>query len=442
VIDAIVFGGSLPGLLVALDLAEVGLRVAVVDSHLQQHESLTFERDPESVIAHAYERIAGPLAATNDSVATQALPVQRSSVAPMLRGVRGEWVQQHAQQVLGIPAVPLATQQLQALGGLGALRAYLDRLIPLLTVGKTRTLGELVRHRLGRAVLQQLVEPQVFERYGVSATQVDVAIAAPGLNEALSRAGALSAAVLAYSDRNMLRETLTSPVGGTAELHDELRRKLVAYGVDFTIAEVKSVTPDDSEWVIELEDGEQLRARSLVVDQGASVVSDSVKPRGGGSVSVERARIYAEIDIDTVDWLPEGHDALAVAGGWAIRATHEAGRCHVRVASASDLTPEVLKLHDELAAADPTGAMLTDLVQSIGFSVVPKATWKMQVRAAPFVSVTQRDQAEATLNEAMCEAPASLIMVGRALHGDDLSSAITHAHHAAVELRRNLLGIA
>src|SRR5690606_15064284 len=116
--------------------------------------------------------------------------------------------------VLGIPTVPLAAENLRLLGSGGATRAYMDRVTPLLTVGKTRSLGVLVNRRLGRKARERLVEPQVRERFGVAADDVDVAVAAPGLNEALSRAGSLSAAALAYLERFEASETMIEPADG------------------------------------------------------------------------------------------------------------------------------------------------------------------------------------------------------------------------------------
>ena len=47
--------------------------------------------------------------------------------------------------MLGIPANPLGDDVRRIIGWSGALRAYLDRLMPILTIGRAHSLGKLVR---------------------------------------------------------------------------------------------------------------------------------------------------------------------------------------------------------------------------------------------------------------------------------------------------------
>src|SRR5690606_30153615 len=77
----------------------------------------------------------------------------------------------------------------------GAWRAYLDRLRPPLTIGQQRNLGALVRGRMGERVVDRLVAPLTAGRHGLTPDEVDVEIAAPGLNSALTRTGSLAGAV-------------------------------------------------------------------------------------------------------------------------------------------------------------------------------------------------------------------------------------------------------
>ena len=61
--------------------------------------------------------------------------------------------------MLGIPANPLGDDVRRIIGWGGAIRAYADRLMPILTIGRARSLGQLVRSRMGDAVLDRLGVP-------------------------------------------------------------------------------------------------------------------------------------------------------------------------------------------------------------------------------------------------------------------------------------------
>jgi oxygen-dependent protoporphyrinogen oxidase len=97
--------------------------------------------------------------------------------------------------LLGIPSSPLATDVIAAIGWGGALRAYLDRLMPVLKIGQERNLGTLVRKRMGAKVHDLLVAPVVTGVYSAEPANLDVDVVAPGLNAALTRLGSLSGAV-------------------------------------------------------------------------------------------------------------------------------------------------------------------------------------------------------------------------------------------------------
>ena len=97
--------------------------------------------------------------------------------------------------VLGIPENPFAEDVRAIIGWSGAWRAYLDRLRPVLTIGQERSLGRLVRTRMGERVLDRLVAPVTSGVYSADPADIDVELAAPGLNAALTRAGSLAGAV-------------------------------------------------------------------------------------------------------------------------------------------------------------------------------------------------------------------------------------------------------
>lgn len=464
-IDAVVAGTGLAALQAALDLAEVGLRVAVVE-HAEPGEVAggasgedaaaepSPEPDHEGAVATLIERIAeglpGAAGGARPELRARAVP----PVAPLLRGRSGAWCRQPEPEVWGIPAVPLAAETIAALGSAGALRAYLDRFTPLLTVGKTRSLGTLVRKRLGATALGTLVGPQLRERYGVPAEEVEVAIAAPGLNEALTRTGSLSAAALAYSERHAGRETSIVPEAGWGELRSTLIERLGLYGVEFPASPIADATRrDDGGWELGLDDGSALRARAAVVDLSSGTAGtafdaflEQVLPR--------RFRMHAAIGIEAPEGLSVGEVALRGAGDWSLRleprespregeggspdggegGTAPAGAWRARLSS-----PRLEAGAAELGA-DPR-PLLYELLAQAGVRARPEATWSIAVRAGAHCTAEERERESAALR-VLSEAEPELLAIGRALHGDDLSAALDSAHRGAVELRRWLLGIA
>lgn len=451
-IDVVVTGRSLPALQSALDLAEVGLSVMVLDDGSSSALRPWAERDPDGIIAEFAKRIAAPLDQDDSHDADAARLVEIPAQAPLLLQSEA-WLPQSSPNVLGIPAVPLATETSAVLGAGGAFRAYLDRLTPLLTVGKTRMLGELVKKRMGAKTRDLLVDPQVFERFGVDASEVEVAVASPGLNEALSRAGSLSTAVLAYADRNVARETRVAPVFGAEAFVNTLLRRLELYGVRLRSERAIAVAQEDESWVVQLDGGDTLQARALIADLGASPVASHEFTPLVETVLPSEARVYAEIDMERPEWLAPGGRAIARVADWAVlldaSAEHdsadegrpgssEAGfvcRLVSKVAPVRDQLEGVVRLQkseDSSSRHKGTGVGIEWLQGSTLIEVSPIA--------APYRTLTQRHKAAEAIAALEVEHP-KLLAVGRAIHGDDQAEALSNARAATVRLRRRLLGL-
>lgn len=432
-IDALVTGRSITALLAALDLAEVGLRVLVATDARIGEPPAAPVRDPEGVVADFLRRVAAPIEGTGAEPSADVLPRVIEPVTPLLVDRDGLWAPQSEPSVLGIPAVPLSAESLRLLGRGGAVRAYLDRVTPLLTVGKTSELGTLVQKRLGTAARERLVEPEVRERFGVCASDVDVAVAAPGLNEALSRVGSLTAAALAYSDRNVARETRVEPAGGGAQLKAALLRKLDLYGAQFADAIVMRVETAEGGWRAELSDGQLVEARALVLDFGRSAERTEVLDALCPELLPHRVRVHAATDIELPEWLGAGRSAVRWSDGWSVRVEARAGE-DARAFFASDALAQVPEVNGVAAILDP-------LLERDGVVPAPNAEWAIGVAAAPFATLAERDAAEAMLAGAAARDP-ELLPVGRVLWGDDLGPALASAHSSAVALRRRLTGLA
>ena len=132
--------------------------------------------------------------------------------------------------MLGIPANPLGDDVRRVIGWRGAWRAYLDRLMPILTIGRAHSLGKLVRSRMGAAVLDRLVTPISAGVYSADPDDLDVEVVAPGLNQAMTRMGSLSGGVADLVEERKAGGAVRGIRGGMHRLVDALVAELARFG--------------------------------------------------------------------------------------------------------------------------------------------------------------------------------------------------------------------
>lgn len=458
--DVLVIGEGFAALQSALDFAEVGLRVTVVsdgtiDDGLSDAGVDSQVTDTSGAVAALITRVQSPLS----EQATQPNLLSKTPENTRLIGNSGAAAQLPTPHVWGIPASPLSSETAALLGAGRAIRVYMDRLTPLLTIGKVSSLGELVRRRLGPHALRLLTVPLVTERFGVHPNDVEVALAAPGLNEALTRAGSLTGAALAYSLRLSERETTVAPSGGWNTFRDALRTRLEHYGVRITsgrvsalerLSEAASEHLNQPQWRATLGHGEAIAARAIVVSadadlaDGAADLLPQLTETGVTPLRTEYVRVCAEATFEAhtpdransdarydADATAESHGALLqIVQGWSVRSEAD-GRLVLRGPRTA---------HNELATQTALEQQCTEIVAAAGIESGEQPRWRFRVAAAPFVTVAEREAAAVRVREWSAEHP-SVLVVGRSLYGDDFSAAVSDAHASAVELRRRLLGI-
>ncbi|MFC4244100.1 protoporphyrinogen oxidase [Gryllotalpicola reticulitermitis] len=469
----VVIGGGLGGLVAARDLARPGFEVTLleasdrlggsvqrIDLALSDGSALTVDAGAESFatrgghVATFLEELhlSGEVVQPNPAGAWLQLP---GKAIPMPKG-----------GMLGIPVSPLSSEVIGAIGWPGALRAYLDRLLPPMRIGQEHNLGRLVRRRMGRAVLENLVAPVTTGVYSAAPDQLDVAIAAPGLNPALTRTGSLSGAVAELRAGGPSRAG--SAVGGLdggmwrlaeAVATDASRRGAVVR----TGARVTGLSLGEggTRYLVQVEgDPAPIEADAVLVDAPSAealpllayvspeldalaradwpeatsvelvtLVLDApaldAAPRGTGllvSDRVDPAFVTAKAMTHmTAKWswlaerLPDGRHVLRLSYG-------RAGR----VNESTTLSDSELRTRALADASALTNIPLTES-QLVGFA---RVSWR---NAQPLAAVGQRERLAAL--QSAVESTVGLEVTGGWIAGTGMASVIPHAREAAARLR-------
>ena len=327
---AVVVGGGVGGLVAARRLALHGRQVVLLER--------------SAVLGGRVAR--GTIAGGTADTGAESFAVRGGTVRPLvedlglggaLAGPRGSaWVALAdrtvplpAGGVLGIPGSPLAEDVRRVIDGRGAARAYADRLLPVLKVGRYDRLGPLVRGRMGRRVLERLVAPVVESVYGVDAETVPVDAIAPRLNAAITVAGSLSAAVLRLRSAAPAGSAVQGLTGGVTRLVDALVADLERLGVDVRLdAEVIGVHPAP------------VGPGFTVVTPRADVTADVVVVAADGAAALDLLRdaapdvahlprpepsvsrsVLLAVDDPRLDAMPRGSGVLRAAGRTDVTAT-------------------------------------------------------------------------------------------------------------------------
>lgn len=258
----VVIGGGIAGLVAAWECARIGMPVTLIEQQprlggrieTDELDGITVDLAPE-----AFSLSAPALAGLLDELElrTEVEPAREGSVAVALATPGGPRVVTLPPNRAGIPANVWAEPVRALVGGRGVWRAYLDRLRPPLTIGRERSLGALVRSRMGARLRERLVAPLTLGTWGVDPDQIDVDLAVPGLSAALTRAGSLAGAVgqLLPDDDAAARGPRRARLrGGLTQLVTALTERLLLLDADLRVnhrARGLTRTPDG--WLVHLD---------------------------------------------------------------------------------------------------------------------------------------------------------------------------------------------
>lgn len=282
-----VIGGGVAGLVAAESIAAIGAHATVFEAQeraggaVQQGEAdgLAFDAGAESFAVRG-----GHVRALLSDLGLDDRVVSPEPGGAWVAGIPGGAAPLPKGGLLGIPANPFAEDVRRVIGWNGTWRAWLDRLLPPLTIGQDHSLGRLVRKRMGARVLDRLVAPVSTGVYSAHPDDIDVDVAAPTLNAALTRAGSLSGAVaeITGGSGRAPGAAVQGLEGGMSGLVDALVARIELLGSEVrTGAPVEGLSRDDDGWTVRVAEQEQ--------EPGPDPAPESERPEDGGTDPAEPA---------------------------------------------------------------------------------------------------------------------------------------------------------
>lgn len=381
----IVVGGGIAGMVFARDLARAGVRVVVLEAS---------ERLGGQVRGHQVGGI--DLDAGAEAFATRTSAVSDLAIELGLGGdivtpaPAGAWLYSRTGRarplpetsLLGIPALPFDAHVRAIIGGTAAVRAAFDRILPAKIGADATTLGELVRARMGAAVVEKLVAPVTTGVHSAHPDDLLLDRVAPGLLSALAREGSLARAVRTLRERSVSGSAVAGIRGGMARLVEQLQRDLELHGVDIRVgARVSEVLPGG------------VRVDGALLS-GAVVVA---APGMFAPAEVRSAMLVTLIlDCAELDAAPRGSGVL-VARGSAVQAralTHQTAKWPWL--AASNAGRHVVRLSYEVMPTDPAETARKDAAALLGVAIAAgqvmdftTVTWERAMQRAAIPDVIQ-----------------------------------------------------
>ncbi|MFJ2544702.1 protoporphyrinogen oxidase [Microbacterium sp. NPDC087589] len=489
----VVIGGGIGGLIAARECVKVGMNVTVLEASDAVGGAIR-QAEIDGVVvdagAESYATRGGRVRALLTELGLADRIVAPAAGSAWLAGIPGVGAAPlPVGGILGIPSNPFQEDVRRIIGWSGVWRAYLDRVRPPLTIGHNQSLGKLVSSRMGVKVRDRLVAPVTTGVYSASPEDVDVDIAAPGLNAALTRVGSLSGAVQALRDEGAARAAQAAAAqapgaaveglaGGMMVLIEALVTDIeklggvVRRGVRVTDiaqdagswtvrAEGQPLTDSDADAETAPETAPKTATLEFTADGVVLATSEAVARRLLESTAPALAETTVadapEIEIVTLllrasalQGAPRGTGVLTVPGSHTAKAlTHSTAKWEWLRAAAGDrhLVRVSFGAQGEPAATaglDDDAAARLALREASALLGVPLAaddllgahrSWFVQSQPASIIGSGERREAARSAIQAV----PGLAAVGAWLAGTGLAQVIPDAREEADRLRRSLL---
>ncbi|MBF0816716.1 protoporphyrinogen oxidase [Microbacterium paludicola] len=461
-----VIGGGIAGLVAAREFAKVGMTVTLLEATDRLGGAIrSGEVDGIALDlgAESFATRGGHVRRLIDELGLGDAVVEPNRAGAWVAGLPGGKAAPLPKGgILGIPANPFAEDVRRVIGWAGAWRAYLDRLRPPLTIGHERSLGRLVRSRLGSAVLDRLVAPVTSGVYSARPDDIDPDIAAPGLNAALTRAGSLTGAVAELTaarsgEGKAPGAAVQGLAGGIGRLVDALAASLREQGVDLrTTTPVASLDRAGGGWRIRVGE-ETVEADVVIVATEESAARALLAPHVPGLAAEPPAPgpvvhvVTLVLDAPELAAAPRGTGVLTVPGAFRAKALTHASAKWSWIAERAGSRRQVVRVSfgaqgeapvtdgmadDEIAAlaVEEASALLgvpLKRAQLRGFAIARFA------QSQPAATIGLREATERT-REAIRSVP-SLGAAGAWLAGTGLAQVVPDAAEEADRVRRGAL---
>ena len=366
---------------------------------------------------------------------------------------RGELHPLPGGQLMGVPGDLRALAASGILNAAALTRVRADRLLPRTPVEGDVAIGEYVARRLGRDVVDRLVEPLLGGVYAGHADRLSLAATVPQLVPLAASGGSLINGV-----RDLLARSSGSGAGGPvfAGIRGGVGRLPIAVSADAakqgaqirTGIGVGSLTKTADGWRLDLTDGTALDADAVVLAVPATVATRLLAPHAPAASALLAEIEYASMAIVTfafpaaaigADGLPGSGFLVPPVDGRAIKAStfssakwpwlaHTAGNLEILRASLGRHGEE----HDlDRDDEDLAKAALADLGDAIGLSATPVDTHVQRwLGALPQYAVGHLDRV-ASVRAAL---PGGVAVAGAAYDGIGIPACIASARKAVASL--------
>lgn len=470
----VVIGGGIGGLIAARECAKVGMRVTLLERADAVGGAIRRAELDGVVVdagAESYATRGGHVRALLAELGLSDRIVAPEAGSAWLAGIPGVGAAPlPVGGILGIPANPFQEDVRRIIGWSGAWRAYLDRVRPPLTIGHQLSLGRLVASRMGQKVRDRLVAPVTTGVYSASPDDIDVDVAAPGLNAALTRVGSLSGAVEALriasqSAAKAPGSAVEGLRGGMGVLIDSLVEDLLRLGAEVrTGVRAQGVVRTDAGWTVEgenvqdpeVEESFSIDADAVIVATAESaaraLLASSVPTLADAepSSSPEIEIVTLLLDAPVLRAAPRGTGVLTVPGSHTAKAlTHSTAKWGwvrevagereiVRVSFGAQGEPAATAgLSDDEAAELALREASALLGEPLAADALLAAHRARHVQSQP-ASIIGSGERRAAARAAVQAVP-GLAVVGAWLAGTGLAQVIPDAKDESDRLRRTLL---
>ena len=464
----LVVGGGVAGLQMSRMLASAGVRVTLAEASerlggkVRRHDVGGIALDAG---AESFATRRGTIAALAAELGLGGLLVTPSGAGAWLQPRTGPALPLPAAGLLGIPSVPLARDVIRIVGLVGALRAQLDSLMSGFVGSRERSLGALVRKRMGTAVLDRLVTPVASAIHSRHPDELDVDVVAPRVRRALLSEGSLAKAVLTVRSAAPAGSAIQGLSGGLFQIAEALERDIagrveVRLGtrVEAIVApdagqhpaapdeEQATAAPDAGQYLVTFGDGSQHPFDAVVlataIELGSAGQQVVAKHSSDAQTTITLATLV--LDAPALDAAPRGSGVIVAAGAPGIRAkalTHATAKW----AWLRDLAPgkHVVRLSYE--TAPHSDAELREQARSDAAALLGVALAPSQVLAFDRTTWPGASSGDSPLRHGMgptaapdVSTPSGIVHIGERVSGTGLQAIVTHTTEQAEMLIHDL----